>query len=289
MLWMKRVVSAMAVVILAFTLVGCGCSRIDPGYVGVKVNLYGSDKGVSDMPLVTGMVWYNPITTKVFEYPTFVQTAIWTSSKHEGRPIDESLTFNSKEGLVINCDVSLSFQIEGTKVPAFYVKFRSDDLNIFTHGFLRNVARDAFNEVGAKMAIEDIYGEKKENLIREVKERINKETSPYGVTLQQFGFIGAPRLPKQVVDALNAKIEATQTAIKVENEVRQAKAEAQKAIAKAEGEAKANQILTQSITPQLIQWRQLQITQDAVARWDGKRPTVEGSGSGLLLQLTPGK
>lgn len=289
MLWMKRILSAMVVVTLAFTLFGCGCSRIDPGYVGVKVNLYGSDKGVSDMPLVTGMVWYNPITTKVFEYPTFVQTAIWTASKHEGRPIDESLTFNSKEGLVINVDVSLSFQIESVKVPAFYVKFRSDDLNIFTHGFLRNVARDAFNEVGAKMAIEDIYGEKKENLIKEVKERINKETSQFGVTLQQFGFIGAPRLPKQVVDALNAKIEATQTAIKVENEVRQAKAEAQKAIAKAEGEAKANQILTQSITPQLIQWRSLQITQDAVARWDGKRPTVEGSGSGLLLQITPGK
>jgi len=289
MLWMKRVLSAMVIVLLAFTLFGCGCSRVDPGHVGIKVNLYGSDKGVSDLPLVTGMVWYNPITTKIFHYPTFVQTAVWTASKHEGRPIDESLTFNSKEGLVINVDVSLSYQIEGTKVPAFYVKFRSDDLNIFTHGFLRNVARDAFNEVGAKMAIEDIYGEKKENLIKEVKERINRETSQFGVTLQQFGFIGAPRLPKQVVDALNAKIEATQTAIKVENEVRQAKAEAQKAIAKAEGEARANQILTQSITPQLIQWRSLQITQDAVGRWDGKRPMVEGSGSGLLLQITPGK
>jgi len=285
MLLMKRVLMAMVVLMLSFMLIGCGCTRVDPGHVGVKVNMYGSDKGVSDMPLVTGMVWYNPISTKVFEYPTFVQTAVWTASKHEGRPIDESITFNSKEGMVITADVSLSFQLEAAKVPAFYVKFRSDNLNLFTHGFLRNVARDAFNELAPKMPIEDIYGEKKEALIQDVKARINKETAEYGVKLVQFGFIGAPRLPEQVVNALNAKIKATQDAMRVENEVRQASAEARKAVAKAEGEAKANLILTQSITPILLQWRQLQITENAVARWDGRRPTVEGANAGMLLQI----
>ena len=52
----------------------CSCNRIDAGYEGIKVNLYGSNKGVDDVALVTGMVWYNPFTTSVYEYPTFVQT-----------------------------------------------------------------------------------------------------------------------------------------------------------------------------------------------------------------------
>mgnify|MGYP000848794771 FL=1 len=50
-----------------------GCERIDAGHVGVKVNLYGDGKGVDDMTEVTGWVFYNPITTKIIEFPTFVQ------------------------------------------------------------------------------------------------------------------------------------------------------------------------------------------------------------------------
>ncbi len=48
-----------------------------------------------------------------------------------------------------------------------------------------------------------------------------------------------------------------------ENELRSAKAEAEKVIAKARGEAEANKILTQSITPQLLLWRQLDLTEKA--------------------------
>ncbi len=47
--------------------------RIDAGHVGVKVNLYGDGKGVDDVTEVTGLVFYNPFTTKIIEFPTFVQ------------------------------------------------------------------------------------------------------------------------------------------------------------------------------------------------------------------------
>lgn len=46
-------------------LSSCGYERIDAGCEGIKVNLYGDDKGVGDVSLVTGAVWYNPVTTAV--------------------------------------------------------------------------------------------------------------------------------------------------------------------------------------------------------------------------------
>ena len=49
------------------------CERIDAGHVGVKVNQYGDNKGVDDVVAVTGMVFYNPITTKIYEFPTYIQ------------------------------------------------------------------------------------------------------------------------------------------------------------------------------------------------------------------------
>lgn len=226
-----------------------------------------------------------------------MQTAVWTKSPDEGSVKNEEISFNSVEGLVITGDISLSYQLDKDKAPAFYVKFRSDDINTFTHGYLRNVARDAFNEVTSKMKVDDIYGNGKDEMLKQVREKINTEVGKFGITVEQFGFIGAPRLPQNVIDAINAKIKALQDAIRTENEVQTARAQAEKDVAKAdgegrakvkvaEGEAAANQLLTKSITPELIEWRKLQVTKDAVDKWDGRRPLVEsGSGGGLLLQL----
>lgn len=71
---MKTIIKLLCVLTLVFGLSSCGYERIDAGYEGIKVNLYGDGKGVDDVSLVTGAVWYNPVTTAVYEYPTFVQT-----------------------------------------------------------------------------------------------------------------------------------------------------------------------------------------------------------------------
>lgn len=262
-----------------------GCSRIGPGYVGIEVKLAGGQRGVQDFPLCTGWVFYNAFVTDVLKWPTFVQTAVWSKNPDEGSPNNEEITFNSKEGLIISADISLSYSMVAEKVPAFYVKFRTDDMNQFTHGFCRNIARDSFNEAGIKFTVEEIYGEKKDILLNEIKKRISDQLAPFGVNIDQFGLIGAFRIPPGVTEALNAKIKATQNAIQAENELRQSKADAQKLIAKSMGEAEANLVLAASITPELIKWRQLQIAEQTIARWDGKRPMVEGAGSNLLFSM----
>ena len=273
--------------VISFT----GCTTVGPGNVGIKINQTGDNRGVDQLPLETGWVTYNIFTQKVFEYPIFVQTVIWTADTKEGAPADESITFNSKEGMVINGDISLSYQLTAEKVPAFYVKFRSDDLKAFTYGFLHNVARDAFNEIGPTFSVEEIYGPSKEFLLKKVVERINSQTKQYGVEIVQFGFTGALRLPPSVIDALNGKIAATQTAMRVHNEVMTAQAEAEKTIATAKGQAEANRILAQSISPQLIQWRNLAITEQWINKWNGQKAQVElGGDNKPLIQIpVPGK
>ena len=283
---MKKTLKVLCLLAMVMVLSSLNaCTRIPPGHVGIKVSYSGSDRGVSDFPSKTGWVFFTPGFSVVFDYPTFVQTAVWTRSPTEGSPGNEEISFNSKEGLIITGDISLSYQIVPEKVPHFYVKFRSDDLNTFTHGFLRNVARDIFNEVASRYTVEEIYGAKKEEFLQAVRDRLNAELKDIGVVIQQFGFIGAPRPPDNVIQAINSKIQATQDAMRAENQLRTAEAEAKKTIAKAEGEAKANQILSASLTPELLQWRQLQLTEDAIKKWDGKRPMVEGSGAGLLLSI----
>ena len=95
----------------------------------------------------------------------------------------------------IYSDVSLSYAIEPRRVPDFYVKYRVSDLDTFTHGILRDIVRNSLNEVASTYSVEQIYGEQKAEFLNKVQALIQQKVDPVGVVIQQFGFIGAPRVP----------------------------------------------------------------------------------------------
>jgi SPFH domain / Band 7 family len=110
-------------------------TRIEAGHVGVQISLAGKQRGALDIPVRTGWVVYSPLSTQIIEFPTFVETVKWTKDTNEGHPINEEMGFNSREGMEIFVDVSLSYAIEASKVPDFYVKYRVSDMDMFTQGF----------------------------------------------------------------------------------------------------------------------------------------------------------
>ena len=54
---MKRLINLIAAIAVMFSVSSC-YTRIDAGHEGIKVNLYGDSKGVDDVELVSGAVWY---------------------------------------------------------------------------------------------------------------------------------------------------------------------------------------------------------------------------------------
>ena len=296
---LKAVIVLVGVVVglLVFFTAVVRVTRIEAGHVGVEINLAGSQRGASEIPIRTGWVLYSPLRTQIIEFPTYVQTVKWTRDVSEGHPINEEMGFNSKEGMQIFVDVSLSYAIDPRKVPDFYVKYRASDLEIFTHGILRDIVRNSLNEVASTFTVEDIYGERKTEFLGKVQSLIEQKISPVGVSVQQFGFIGAPRVPEVIAMAITAKAQAIQQAERARNELATTQAEAAKKIAEAEGDAKsmvlraqgeadANRIRQNSLTPQLLELRRIENNQAMIEKWDGRLPTVQtGQGNGLILQL----
>lgn len=275
-------------------------TRIGAGHVGVEVVLSGSQRGASEIPIRTGWVFYSPLRSQIIEFPTYVQTVKWTHDLGEGSPSNEEMSFNSKEGLEIYSDVSLSYSITPNRVPDFYVKYRVSDLSQFTHGILRDIVRNSLNQVASTYPVEEIYGEHKTEFLNKVQQLIQSRVDAVGVELQQFGFIGAPRVPAVIASAITSKAQAIQDAERARNELAKTQAEAAKQIAEAEGtaksavtraqgEAEANRIRQTSITPQLLELRRLENQRAEIDRWNGQLPTVEtgGQGGGMLLQLPP--
>jgi len=247
--------------------------KIPVGYVGVKVYLYGSNKGVSNTEELAPGIYWTGLYTEVFEFPTFMQNYTWTRSINEGRPVDESITFQTKEGMDVNADIGISYELEPDKVTYIYQKYRKG-IDEITDVFLRNYVRDALNATASKMSVEEVYGEGKADLIKAVQDMVQRQVNEVGIKIDKVYMIGSFRLPDNVKHALDAKIQATQDAMRVENEVMQAKAEKEKAIVVAEGQAQANRLLSESITPNLIKLK-------TIEKWNGALPLV-GSGGNII-------
>jgi regulator of protease activity HflC (stomatin/prohibitin superfamily) len=272
--------------VAASAMLTSGCNKvIPPGHVGIKVNQSGSDRGVQDFPLQTGRVFYNPFTEDVLNYPTFVQRVIWTKDALEGKPVNEEINYNSKDELVFTGDFTVSYELTAAQVPKFYVRFRNDDIGAFTHGFFRDQVRDALNEVAVQYTADELYGEKKSEFLDKAKARVISRVEPFGVNVIALGYAASPRPPEAVATAINLKIAAIQKASQTENELRQASAEAKKTIATAEGTAKANAVISQSINAQLVLWRQLDVQQQAIGKWNGQLPTYNGGGAIPFIQV----
>jgi regulator of protease activity HflC (stomatin/prohibitin superfamily) len=294
------------VIVLGIGLLMFGCqttTRVDAGHVGIRVKLAGSDRGVQDMPVVTGWVFYNPLTEQIVLFPTSVQNVVWTQSVNEGRAIDESITFSSGEGVNISADIGLSFHIEPTLAPRLYGRFRLNDLAILSDGYMRNTVREAYNDVASKLAVQDIYGAGKSKMLADVTQKCRDVFGKDGIVIDQLTINGALRLPQNVMEAINRAMEATQNAIQSRNRIAQVEAEATQAITQAHGQAEAarqkaqgdadalvirarsealaNEIIRLSTTPAILQYR-------AIEHWDGKLPEYS-AGSLPLLTFDLGK
>jgi len=300
----SRLLLAIAIVVGAVLLFSSCTARVDAGHVGIRVKLAGSSRGVSDIPVVTGWVFYNPLTEQLVMFPTSVQNVVWTKDAHEGSAHDESITFSSAEGANINADVGLSFHIEPTLAPHLYLRFRKNDLMDLADGYVRNAVREAFNVVASKMPVQEIYGAGKGQVVADVNKRLQDQLGKDGFIVDQLTINGALRLPESVATAINRALEQKQQAIQAQNRVAQVEAEARQAVAQAEGqanaarerargeadarlitaraEARANLMLRRSMSPQVMQYR-------ALEKWNGRLPVMNGNGALPMLTFDASK
>lgn len=248
-----------------------GCDKVPAGYRGVIVHLYGSEKGVAEQSVGVGRYWLG-WNSELYLFPTFLQNYSWKN--------DQAITMQTSEGLSICSDVGITYSIKPDNVVRVFTKYRLGIQEI-TNTFLHNMVRDAMNEVASTMTIEEIYGSKKELFISKVNDIVKKEAINNGIDVDKIYLVGSFKLPSTVVASINAKIQASQNAMKVENEVATARAEAQKTIVQAEAraqqiiinarsQAQANKILAESITPDFVRYQ-------AILKWNGELPRLTGN------------
>lgn len=262
-----------------------GCEKVPPGYVGIMVNTMGTDKGVEKNVLDVGS-YYTGWGKELYTFPVFQQTYNWTADNHE------AITFQSSDGVVISGDFAITYQIDPKKVPIVFQTYRRG-VDEITNGPLRNAVRDSLQKFSSGMTSEQVYASKKTELLNDVTENVKRLVGPLGIEIESISAISNFVLPESIVASINKKIVANQDAEAKHNaiaseqaqqDINRVKAEGEAAsrIALANGIAQANKIVSQSLTPELVQYEMIQ-------KWDGVMPQVTGSGGLSTLINLPSK
>lgn len=253
---------------------GTSVKRIPPGYVGLKVKLYGSERGVQNATINTGRVWYNGYTEDIIVFPDYVQYYILTAASDEGSPRDESITFGVG-GTSVNADISISYFFNTEQIKDFYGKYLKDPEE-FKTTLVRSETRNCFNQAATGLKPEEIVGNQQAQLLQGVQTCLNNKFSPVGVTFDSIGFVSKPRFAEAIEAQITARFQAEQAAIASKAQLEVAEAEAKRKIAQARGDAEAARIQASTVTPLTVRLRELELQEKMIQKWDGKLPLYQG-------------
>jgi len=274
---MNRILVAVGLILVVFA-VTMSCENIDSGNIGIKVNKFGTGRGVSGVTECTGTVFYNPITTNIYEFPINI--------RHKEYIAEDSFVVNSKDGSEFHVSPIVNYRINPDKATQIFAKYRKD-LDGIENGFLKTAVTEAFRIVTNGYTADQLISSR-EAFDTKVKSVLRKQLEPEGFVLDQF--TTNLEYPTSFKNAINAKNNAVQKALMAENKVKQAEAEAKIKVATAQGdaqatltraraEAEANSLKQRTLTPLLIQ-------QQWIEKWKGNVPTTTlGSSTSVMYGL----
>lgn len=284
--------------VLALGLSACGIipgtsiTTVEPGYAGLKIELYGGNKGIDKAELVSGRVWYNGYTEQIVIFPTFVNTYPFTQAATEGSANDESIIF-SVAGSPVSADVGLSFGFSTEAIPGshktrlheFYETYRKTP-DEFRANELRNGLRNCFSEAAETLALTPVQvPTSQQRLVATVRNCVQRRFQ--FIAVQDVSLLGPLRLPPDIQKSINEQFAAQQAAQTAEANRRKVEAEAASNVAKAKGEAlvtieqaraeaESNRLRAGSITPQLLELERLRVDRARIEKWNGQQaPTIQ--------------
>ena len=260
-------------------------TSIKPGYNGVVFNRFNG--GIQDKTLGQGWKVLLPWET-VMKYPVSTETVYMSKVSHEGRKTDDSLWVNTKDGKSINVDVTYSYHFDAMRLPHIYTKFKGADVDTIEFGFMKNEVLQVVNNITSGYPVMSLIGDSRTKINGEIFMALKALFAENGIILESINLsrvepdAATVEAIQSVVNAQNAllqsKVELNRAEVTANTAREKARGEADAAYITAEGQARANNKLKESLTTEQI------IQQQWIAKWNGQQPTTMlGSGTSMMF------
>jgi hypothetical protein len=279
---MKKVVLLGALVAMFAT----SCTTADSSEVALVVDQIGNDKGVPNIQMESGFIFYFPPTQDVYTYPTSVQHKVWSADNQEDSPTDEHIDVTSADGATFGLDVSINLQLQRAKASDLFIKYRVD-MEELINTRVRTLVRKELLDNAVLFASDSLLQHRnvyEANVTKTLTLALEKE----GFTLNNIAVLKMA-LPSSYKKAIERKIAVLQETATIISQTKQAEQTALKKVALAKGnfeaaqyDAKTKEILSQ---PKLLELYKAETARIRATNGTSEYGSnnVFGSASGILL------
>lgn len=240
-----------------------GFSIIDAGHTGVLKTL--------------GKVNENAVRQEGFNFKIpFIQSIIKIDNRV--KKSEATATAASKDLQNVTTLIAVNFNIKKTNSSKLYKTVGKE----YNNTIIEPAIQEAIKAVTAKYSAENLIV-KRDDVSLNIKKILTKKVSDYGIDIKSVN-IKNFQFSDKFTEAVEAKQEAEQLALKSKQDLERIKTEAKQKIESAKAEAESLRIQKEEITPELIQLRKVENQSKAINKWDGQLPqTALNDGTSLIL------
>ena len=174
----------------------------------------------------------------------------------------------------IQTDIAVNWHIEPTTVNKIFQEVGDEEQIVFR--IISPAVSEVVKAATAKKTAEEIIAKRTE-LKQEIDTQLRERLASYGVVVDDVSLVNIS-FSDEFAKAIEAKQIAEQEAKRARFEALRAEQQAQADINRAKGQAEAQRLQRQTLTPELLQ-------KQAIEKWDGKFPQVL-TGDGALPFIT---
>lgn len=192
----------------------------------------------------------------------------------------EKMTVLSSNGLDIVLEATIWFQPKYEELGLLHQKRGLE----YIDRVIKPAVRSATRSVVGRYTPEQIYSSKRDAIQQEIQVETKKILDKQFVQLNDV-LIRDVTLPPTIKGAIERKLKQEQEALEYEFRIEKAKQEAERQRIDAEGKARANRILSQSLTDKILKEKGIEATKELSKSPNSKVIVVGGGKGGLPIIL----
>lgn len=204
----------------------------------------------------------------------------WESGDTAADSANKAIFAETSDDIGIYVGMNCTAMIEEADAAKFLYRYNNTPLDTIIDTDIKKMVEDEFNMVVGKIASANLTASK-ESIMNTVKTNVVEHFKEYGITIVVLGLKeGFSYENPAIQEALDAKYASEQELVIQQNKneaaIAKAEAEAKAVIIAAKAEAEANELLSQSITDEILELEKYE-------KWDGKLPTYVGGDSESMM------
>lgn len=252
---LKVLIPVCVICFIALMMLVLCIEKIPRGYVGSTYSIQG---GTSKEVLTEGWHVVSPMK-RVTEYSVATEQLLLTKDDRDESKGNESFNATCKDG-VLNVDLEMSYHFNAEDIPVIAKRYRGLSGEAIVNTRIKSKVKTYVNEVTSEYTILEAYMDKKSELNKDLTTHLTESLAPYGIVVESATL---PRTEpdKAIKSAINDRSKKAQEIEAAKQELEKQKIEAETKRVKAEAEAKANEIISNSITPNLLKKMELEARQ----------------------------